>query len=68
MNKFVIASRHPVFGKLYLGKGSPVKTKTSALTFNSEESAKARIEFWQGLIEKNGLDPKFFSNLYVEAR
>jgi hypothetical protein len=68
MNRFVIASRHPAFGKLYLGRGCPVKSKAAALTFGSEESARERIEFWQSLVEKDGLDPKFFGGMYIEAR
>lgn len=68
MNKFVIASRHPAFGKLYLGRGCPVKSKSAALTFGSEESAQERIAFWQGLVEKDHLDPKFFGGMYVETK
>jgi hypothetical protein len=68
MNRFVIASKHPAFGKLYLGRHRPVASKAAALTFGSEESARERIAFWQGLIEKDQLDPKFFGNLYVEAK
>lgn len=68
MKKYVIASRHPAFGKLYLGRGRPVAGKAAALTFASEESARERIAFWQGLVEKDGLDPKFFGGMYVEAR
>lgn len=65
---FVIASKHAAFGKLYLGRGRPVVSKASALKFSSEESAKQRIEFWKGLIEKDNLDPKFFNNMYVEKK
>jgi hypothetical protein len=65
---FVIASRHPAFGKLYLGRHMPVKSKTSALKFSSEQSAQDRIAFWQGLVEKDNLDPKFFGSMYVEPK
>jgi len=68
MNRFVIASKHPAFGKLFLGRGRPVATKAAALTFGSEESARERIAFWQGLVEKDNLDPKFFGGMYVEAK
>lgn len=68
MNKFVIASKHSAFGKLYLGRNQPVKSKAAAISFGSDESAKERIAFWQGLIAKEDLDPKFFGNMYVEQK
>lgn len=68
MNRFIIASKHPAFGKLYLGKRSPVKSRTAAKTFRSFESAQDRIIFWQGLVEREGLDPKFFGGMYVEEK
>jgi len=63
---YVIASTHPAFGKMYLGRHSPVKSRASALRFRDEASAKDRIEWWQRCIERDQLDPKFFGNLYVE--
>lgn len=68
MNHYVIASRHPDFGRLYLGRTGPVRSKSSALTFATEESAKARIAFWQALVEKDNLDPKFFGGMYVATK
>ena len=68
MNRYVIASKHAAFGKMYLGRLRPVAKKASALSFGSKESAQARIDFWTALIEKDDLDPKFFGNLYVEVR
>lgn len=66
--RFVIASKHPAFGKLFLGRHRPVVGKAGALVFRSEEEARERIAFWQGLIEKDGLDPKFFGGMYVEQK
>ncbi len=64
---FVIASKHPAFGKLFLGRSRPVKSKASALRFRDEQSARERIAFWQGLVEKDNLDPKFFGAMYPEG-
>jgi hypothetical protein len=68
MNRYVIASKHPAFGKMYLGRNRPVYSKSAALTFGSKESARERIAFWQGLVEKDNLDPKFFGGMYVEEK
>lgn len=64
---FVIISRHPAFGKLFLGRGRPVASKKAALRFSSEESAQERIAFWKDLATKENLDPKFIDNLEVES-
>lgn len=68
MNRWVIASKHPAFGKMYLGRFGPVAKKASALTFGSRESAEARMAFWQRLVEKDDLDPKFFGGMYPEEK
>jgi len=65
---FVIASKHPAFGKMYLGKTCPVVKKGNALRFATRETAEQRIAFWQGLVEKDNLDPKFFGGMYVEEK
>lgn len=65
---YIIASKHPAFGKLYLGRHRPVKAKASALKFRTEADALDRIAWWKGNIERDNLDPKFFGNLYVEER
>lgn len=63
---FVIASKHAAFGKMYLGRHRPVTGKAAALRFRTQEAAQERIAFWQGLVEKDNLDPKFFGGMYVE--
>jgi hypothetical protein len=66
--KFVIASRHEAFGKMYLGKFSPVKNRSAALVFASRESAEARMAWWQSRVETDNLDRKFFGGMYVEEK
>jgi hypothetical protein len=61
-----IASEHPAFGTLYLGRTGPVKAKASALKFFSLDSINQRIAYWRGLIERCDLDPKFFNNMEVQ--
>jgi len=63
---FVIVSRHPAFGKLFLGCGRPVASKKQALNFLTRKEAEERIAFWQGLAEKDKKDLKFFRNLVAE--
>lgn len=65
--KFVIASRHQAFGKMFLGLHRPVATKAAALRFRTEDEARERIAWWQRCIESDALDPKFFGGMYVEA-
>lgn len=62
---YVIRSRHPAFGTMYLGRGKPVMAKASAIRFGSKDSAQERLDFWKGLIERDNLDPKFFGNMEV---
>lgn len=63
---YVIVSRHPSFGKLFLGRGRPVATKGAALKFRSIELAKERIAFWKDLLIKEpSLDERFINNMEV---